>query len=349
MKILVFILTLFVFLNTKSQSLVNTEWIKIKSARNGSRIICHNPSDQLTVKYYFLQDSVLVAIGGTNYAYKLGYSINNDILSIGSLLKYRIDSMDNDVIAITDVSKKMEESKMDRFTLINCTSIFEYLSVTNAINIIGDSLIECDTQFSPTYVGTIENEFSKNFKPYNGGRTLHGELVISNGGNVKRVTINSNDKFSREETDKTIKAFLLTSGSWSVPFAPKNLDYKIIFSLNYYSIGPASGYSAAAVNFVIGERIQAPENQKMLTEKEVKNINDYFDRGVALMKDDKFEKSIKMFTNCISIDSSYADAYYNLVYAYQKTREANKACETLNKLKTLGEKPAEYLFKLSCK
>jgi tetratricopeptide (TPR) repeat protein len=349
MKILKLILALLICLNAKSQSLANTEWIKIKSARNGSRIICHTPSDQLTVKYYFLEDSVLIALGGAQYSFKLGYSLNNDVLSIGSLLKYKIDSMDNDVIAITDISKKMPEGKLNKFTLINCASVFEYLNATNSINIVGDSLIECDTQFSPTYVGPIENEFSRNSTYSDGNRTLHGELVMSNQGNVKRVNLYPNDKFSKVETDKIIKIFSSTSGSWSVPLAPKNLDYKINFSLNYYSFGPSAGVNAAAVNFSIGEKVTILRNQKMLTKKELKDVNDYFDRGVELIRDDKFEKGIKMFTNCISIDPSYVDAYYNLVYSYKKIGDSNMACETLNKLKTLGEKLADYLFKMNCK
>ena len=85
------------------------------------------------------------------------------------------------------------------------------------------------------------------------------------------------------------------------------------------------------------------------TQKEISDAENYYNKGVELIQNEKFETASKQFVKCIEIDSIYIDAYYNLAFCYQKLGNKNMACETWSKLKEMGQKQGEYLYEENCK
>ena len=111
--------------NSTCQSLKNTEWTRILVENNvdGNFIV----DQQLTkkpIKYFFLEDSVLISTN-ESYSTKVLYSIQGGILTIGNFVKYKIDSLNEQLLIVSDVAKQgIPPSRLGVFTLMNTDFIF---------------------------------------------------------------------------------------------------------------------------------------------------------------------------------------------------------------------------------
>jgi hypothetical protein len=143
---------LFACSSIQAQNLNNSEWIRLQATRkDGSRILNHSVSDPGTLKYRFKKDSVVI-YANNQITGKLDYSVSNGTLSVGSFLKFRIDTITDVILTLTEIPlHNLPDDKIDCYVFINGRRIFDYLYQTKKIHILGDSLIQCDEFFCPTY------------------------------------------------------------------------------------------------------------------------------------------------------------------------------------------------------
>lgn len=116
------------------------------------------------------------------------------------------------------------------------------------------------------------------------------------------------------------------------------------FAINFTSDQFFSG-----IDFYYVAKVSTQETTKSLTINEIKEADNYFNKGNNLILNEKYEKASKQFIKCIEIDSIYIDAYYNLAICFQKLGNKNLACETWSKLKFMGQKQGEYLLDENCR
>ncbi len=91
-----------------------------------------------------------------------------------------------------------------------------------------------------------------------------------------------------------------------------------------------------------------------ITDKYKKNIQNYrlkywgenYNRGVRLLKAKKYDDAIKSFETAIRIDSSRADAYQNMAYAYIKKNDIKKAEELYKKVLQIKKNDPRIYFTL---
>jgi hypothetical protein len=106
MKIRIIILSFLSSIHSNGQKLANTEWIKIAAAsRDGSKIIDYTKPENSPTKYFFDQESVSIAVN-EQYSTHQKYSVKDSVLLIGDYLKYKIDSISDPVIIISDIPRK---------------------------------------------------------------------------------------------------------------------------------------------------------------------------------------------------------------------------------------------------
>lgn len=341
-------LAVFLFLlcsNLQAQDLKNTDWVQVKLERkDGSKILYHQQSEEPIIQYYFKEHSVLVFINNL-FARELNYSVNQHILSLGEFAKFKIDTLDREILVLNQIPEiELPDDKINRTIFINRLSIFEYLKENKQLNIIGDSLIEFNNQLFPTYYGDIDKLFTTELKSQTDNKTLSGSLTINPGGNIKNIQLEPTNKFSKKEIDKILQIINSTSGKWMMPSTPHPFQYKSHFVLEFLFYNPLSSSS-----FSWGTIGLKQDKQKSLTRKEIADAENYYNKGVEFIQRENFEKASKQFVKCIEIDSIYIDAYYNLAFCYQKLGNKNMACETWSKLKEMGQKQGEYLHDENCK
>jgi hypothetical protein len=345
MKIIIALLLFFIYSGLQGQDLKNTEWIKIKAERkDGSKIIDRLRQGNESIEYYFTVDSVFTS---TNEQHSLEqkYSINNNnnILAIGDFVNYKIDSLNEVFLGITEMPQQdLADDKLNSFVFINSDFIFDYLKQTHQLTIIEDSVVVCDNKFSPIFKGDIEKLFESQFKSAFSNKLLTGSFIISSSGDIRKVQIDTIGKFSKGEIGKIISAINLTRGSWILPPTPTPMSFKITFAIKFKAIPPLF-----SIQFIFYPKDHA--SGKGLTSQEEDELSNHFNNGLRLFNKDKFEKAVDEFEKCIEIDSLYIDAYYDMAYSYQKLGNTALACQTWKKLKDMGQKGGEKFYNENCK
>lgn len=344
MKNIISIFILFFYTNLVGQVLKNTEWIQVKVERkDGSRIVYHDESEISKTKYYFRQPTVLIAENNL-YASELKYTVKDKILAIGEFTKYNIDTVDSEILVLTEIPKdELPDDKINRIILMNRNSIFNYITENNQLGITGDSLIDFNMQFAPTYYGNIDKLFTQEFIGQKDNKEILGAFVINPKGKIENIQLDNEKNFSKSDIEKIIKIISSTSGSWIIPVTPKPFYFRINFGLNFSYINPLSG-----IKFYFN----APSSKgygSSLTIKQKSEADAYYNRGNDLFQNGKYNKASKQYLKCLQIDSLYIDAYYNLAFSYQKLGDSSMACETWNVLKQMGQKQGEYLYNQNCK
>ena len=245
-------LTIFLFLlysNLQGQDLKNTEWIQVKEERkDGSRIIERQQNDKLIFKYYFKEKSVAVSINN-QFTQELKYSLNQNILSIGEFVKFKVDTIDTEILVLTEIPKiELTDDKINRYTFVNQLYIFQYLKENKQLEIIGDSLIEYNIHLFPTCKRNITQLFMTELGSNTENKILRGSFIINSTGDIKNIRLDSTDRFSRNQIKEILKVLNSTSGEWIMPPTPKAYQYKTNFTLRFANFEPLFG-----INFPLNQ------------------------------------------------------------------------------------------------
>jgi tetratricopeptide (TPR) repeat protein len=347
MKLITTLLLLLFDLGLHAQDLNNTEWVQIKVERkDGSAILNPSEAGNESVKYLFIGDSVLRSIN-EQYSFRQTYKVDNNILSIGNATRFKIDSLSDILLKITDIpNKQIVNDKLNTRTFINADYIFDYLKQTHQLKFINDSTILANNYLSPIYNGDFDKFFLSKFKLNVNNEILNSAFIISSNGNIKDVQVSSdklNDEKKIENAKEIIKS---TKGLWIIPPVPDSIQIKINFLMKFSTDG-SGNYTSSFTDF--HQTSDLSKNTKNLTLRETSKLNNDFDSGVRLFKRGKFDKAIFEFQKCININPLDIDAYYNIAYCYQKTGNMELACETWKKLKNMGQKDGENLYNENCK
>lgn len=345
MKVIILIFLVFYFPHLFAQDLKNTEWTQIKvEKKDGSKNLARLPKGKSIMKYYFREKTVLLTLNNL-YTSELTYSVSDKILSIGEFAKYKIDTIDSKQLVLTQIpNRELTDDKINRFTFLNRPSLFEYLKENGKIEIVGDSIIESNEQFAPTYYGDIDKMFMTEFEHHNENKNIFGIYFLDSKGKIENIQFEENRKFSKKEIEKFTEIMKVTNGFWTLPQTPKPYKYKVNFEIYFTSFQSFSGIGFSYVNKGLNQDVA-----KQLTQKEITEADSYFFKGNDLTRNKKYENASKQFIRCIEIDSLYLDAYYNLAFCYQKLGNKNLACEIWSKLKIMEQKEGENLYNENCR
>lgn len=345
MKNTILIFFVFCFQHALAQNLKDTEWSQVKVERkDGSRIIDHQRIELSKTKYAFKETTVSIIVNNV-YLSELPYTINNNTLLIGEFIKYHIDKLDQENLVLTEIPNREKlDDKINRFTFLNKSNLFDNLKENGKIKIIGDSLILCDNQFSPNFNGNFTNLLTQEFKSHTENKAIYGFIILNYIGVQENIQFEENKSFSPNEIQKIKQIIQTTKEHWILPKTPAGYKFKIPFRIAFSYIKPMSG-----VHFDYATSEDNQDINKSITHKEIVEADKYFNRGNELIQKENYDKAISQFKSCIEIDSKYTDAYYNLASCYQKLGNNNMACETWLKLKNMGQKQGQLLFDENCK
>lgn len=328
-----------------AQDLRNTEWTQVvverKNENNNSDII---PWEQSITKYYFRDDSVYVAINNL-FTEVLPYSVNNRILSIGSFSKYSIDTVDSEVLVLTQIpSSKSKHDQAYRFIFLNRFSLFAYLSENNRVRYIENDLIENSNHLCPTYYGDLAKLFTPDLALLTRDREVAGFFIVNSEGNIEHVESKADDAVSKKVVEVFAEKIKLTNGKWILPETPERYKYKINFEIEFITIQSFEGISFSFVT-----EFSSPGFVNNLTFSQMIKAGEYLSKGDDLFRNGKYEKAIIQYKKCIDVDSLNMDAYYNMAVCYHKLGKNDLACETWNKLKAFGQKDGEAFYDENCR
>jgi tetratricopeptide (TPR) repeat protein len=337
------------YISIGAQNLNNTEWIKIKVEReDGSLLIDKRESVEDPLQYYFFTDSVYFS-SAHEYSNKLRYSLQGSLLSIGDFAKYKIDSLDERFLILSQFNEEMPQNRLNRYYFINSEFLFDYLKRNDKLHLTSDSELECDEHICPTHVGNMFELFSKQLKIVDQTKFLHGFFILDSSSRVIRCDVDTSNSFSHKEVENVKAIISSTSGSWILPPTPAPLEFKISFALRinplHFSPSVASPKPLYGIRF---ELFPKAKQHRLSVEQQLQS-DDHFFNGNRLFEKGSYEKAASEFKRCISIDSLYIDAYYNLAGTYQKLGMNSLACGVWKQLSDMNQKQGEALYRQNCK
>jgi hypothetical protein len=257
MRIIIGLISFLWFINSNGQKLANTEWIQVAAAnRDGSKIIDYSKPGARPTKYYFTGDSVSISIN-EQYSTHLKYSVHDSLLLIGEFIKFKIDSVSEPVIIVSDMPRKgITDDRLYTFMLLNTDYLFDYVKQNEQIGIVGDSLIVCSSMFSPAYTGDLSELFKYKYSPDDGEENINGMFTISKESVITDIEITSDLKRTKKKIEYIAKIIKSTEGWWIMPPAPSTFKYKLNFTLFVFYERTMSGGIPGTIwayNFVFNE------------------------------------------------------------------------------------------------
>jgi hypothetical protein len=238
LKIIAAVILFFNCAASTGQGLKNTEWTRVVAENNiDGNLVVNQQQTQNPVKYFFLEDSVLISVK-ESYSTRAFYSVNNGILSIGNFVKFKIDSLSEQLLIVSDIPKPgIPASRLGIYTFMNTEFIFDYLRQTNQLTVFSDSVIMATELFCPVYNGDLNNIFSDQVDEL-AYKSYRGSFTIAKNGSVKDIQI---EKGKKDDIIKISNRLLYTTGFWTIPPTPKPYDFKIDFELLILNEGNFSG------------------------------------------------------------------------------------------------------------
>ena len=325
--------------HSKAQNLNNTEWIQINVTNRGERTI----ADNSTLKFLFKGDSLLRS-DEEQYSFRQTYQISNKVLLIGNSTKFKIDSLSDVMLVITDIPEIRKDNKaLKTRTFIKADYIYDYAKQTDQLVINPGGIVQSNQYFTPTYDGDFQKMFISKFDLRETEKTILCGFLILPDESISNIKVTSDKPLSQEVIDKIKGIVVGTKGSWILPPAPDSLQYQMNLQINISSFFGRQGYS-----FDFHPIINNGKPNAVLTSQQQSIENEDFDRGVMTMKRKNYEKAIILFQKCLAINPGDTDVYYNLAYCYQQKGNLELACETWKKLKDMGQKDAEKLYDKNC-
>ncbi len=349
MKFLFLIILFGLNTNIFAQDLDNTEWIQIKIlAKDGNEININR--NTLSLKLYFKGDSLFRSTD-EQYAYRDRYEIVNNVLSVGKSSKFKIDSISNEILEISDIPNTHSSNKnINTHILLNSDYIFNFLRKENLLYITKDSILQTDSYISPTFDGDFTKFFMSRFDFNVQNEELFCSFIILSDGGISDIQIKSNQKSAAKELNRIKDIISFTKDHWIMPPVPNGYRFNLNFAANISkSVNISGSYKGSEYNFTFHADSLNPKDMNVLSSFDVAKQNDNFNSGIRLMQKEKYEKAIEKFKKCLEINPLDTDVLYDIAYCYQKTGNIELACEDWKKLKESGEKDGEKLYNENCK
>ena len=238
--ILSFIVTI---LKLNGQQLKNTEWVRLLLEKDvGGKIITNQLLGEESVKYFFKEKTVLIS-ANDKYSFEMPYSLDDQTLVIGNFVKYKVDSVSDEILMVHEFPKKGSDGKSPIYTFLNTDYLFDYLKQTQQLLAINDSVIVATNLLSPACGGNIDSLLSSGLSDIKIDIAFDGTFTISKDGDIVDVQIPPNKKVREKDIEKVIAILKSTKGNWIIPPTPKPVYYRINFSLLIYHFDPLVGVS----------------------------------------------------------------------------------------------------------
>jgi hypothetical protein len=237
--ILIFIVSV---LKLNGQQLKNTEWVRLLIEKDvGGKMITNQMLGQESVKYLFKENTVLIS-SNDKYSFEMQYSLDDQTLAIGNFLKYKVDSLTDEILLVHEFPKRdVADSKSSTYTFLNTNYLFDYLKQTQQLPVVNDSVIVANNLLSPAYEGNIDSLFSSGLSDIKSDIIFNGTFTISKDGGIVDVQIPINKKASKKDAEKIAAILKSSGGNWIIPPTPKTFYYRINFSLSISHHDPLVG------------------------------------------------------------------------------------------------------------
>lgn len=231
-----FSLILLLFVSTAfCQNLKNTEWVKIMAERkDGSKIEDRSGRDKQLERYAF-NDSTVDTYIDHQMGIELTYHIENGILSMGNFLKYNIDTVNDILLEITEIpTKPLPDNEINTYAFINNRYLFEYLKENKQIEFVGDTMIQCTSNFSPEYLKTdLVQLLNEPFKYTKDSVSVSGSFIINPENRICAIQLNYSPLVKEKQAKAFEKILQQTSGSWELPVTDKPYSYRMNFACHF--------------------------------------------------------------------------------------------------------------------
>lgn len=360
MPLLFLVLTLTPYL-IQAQQLNNTSWVRFKSERiDGSQIVDRNWKDA-AFHLVFHEKTVEMSYGSVNEFF---YTVSGRILTLDagkpdrnpdsdyddmSQAQFDIDSISSTLLVLRQQPKEKEPAeKTNRFYFVKEQYYFPFLLNQKKVEIVNDTIIECNRLIFPFCKKNLDSEISHQIKDVKENDEAKGFIIFSPKGKIEKIQVGKFKSASDDIVQSVIAGIRSTEGDWVMPVTGKKFYFKLNFSINlmYWYWRLEGGMLKARFKYNNGNSEGLPP---ALAPKLQERVDKHFNAGVRYASKEKYLQAVDEFRECIKIDSLHVDAYYNLAYSYQKMKKMEDACNAWKYLADLKQVRAMKLREQLCK
>jgi hypothetical protein len=186
---------------------------------------------------------------------------------------------------------------------------------------------------------------------------LFAVIYISKYGIELDFNVPQNWTLNTGEKEKFTAGMNKTAGLWVLPPGDIGIYKMYLFytripvstsSISPHGGGPVKGTGViCSIVFGNSDLLNFPgESKKVNSTFAFDNI---YNKGLRLLKTNKYSQAIELFDQCIAHDSLYLDAYYNKAFALYQMADVKSACDIWKLLESWGQKTGEAMVKEYCK
>lgn len=231
MKILLTALLVLTIQISFSQNLKNTEWHRIFVQRKDESMLSDIDTQNLLQDIKFEDTTAFISLDHI-FVQEQPFKFKNEILYIGRFLKFNIDTINQIVLKLTDISDmKKSDHLLKTYSFINSRYLFQYLKEKNQIKFINDTLIQGNVEFSPIYANAdLRNLLRDPFRHDGDSGIISGYFILNHNMEISEVKISRTENVNVKQTKAFTKILRKTGKRWTLPITDLPYSYKIDFA-----------------------------------------------------------------------------------------------------------------------
>ncbi|HUW05606.1 MAG TPA: hypothetical protein VMW01_05055 [Williamwhitmania sp.] len=332
---------------TAKQKLLYNTWVRVKvEKKDGSRYVERNGMDTIQTIFHISHSHIGINYNDS-YQWMVPFSFIGDSILKTNVDLYKVKSVNDTSLVVLVNDDGSPDDKVNKFIFLKEKNYIDYIFSNKLVEYENDTVVRLSKIFLPFYTGVWQYLIDTRFGSRNYNGYIGMEAMLDSFGVCNHVRLIDNKNIPDKVVAKILK-IIKNNNSWKLWPVNRKIYYKV--DLVAFFISEASHKTAGVKlfalkfdpNFVFKKSKQLAYNDILLSNK-------YFKEGVNYANSSELEKAVLSFSNCISIDSLYVDAYYDRAYVYYNLNQVDKACLDWSFLdKQLGQKPAEKLFNERC-
>ncbi|HUX55172.1 MAG TPA: hypothetical protein VMV56_12205 [Williamwhitmania sp.] len=332
---------------TAKQKLLYNTWVRVKvEKKDGSRYVERNGMDTIQTVFEISHGHLGITYNDlSQIVYPFSF-IGDSILKT-YLDYYKVISVNDTSLVVLVNDNGSPDDKVNKFIFLKEKNYIDYIFTNKLVEYKNDTVVRLNKMFLPFYTGGWEYQINSHYNSSNFNGYVSMEVMLDSFGVCKQIRL-VNNKDIPDEVANNILKLIKGGASWNLWKVNRKVYYQV--DLTVFFISEASHKYAGVKLFSLKfDPDFVFKKSKQLAYNDILLSNKYFKEGVNYVNNSELEKAILSFSNCISIDSLYVDAYYNRAFVYYKLDQLDKSClDWLFLDKQLGQKPAEKLFNERC-
>lgn len=341
----VFILVYNLIFAQNYQKDVQGTWITVfKEMKDGSTYIPKS-CNPFPPKFIFTEDKLCM---NKKDDHCFNYTINKGYIETSENSGYKIEKLTSDsLVILQSMIGNEEEDKLERIYLVKEQKILEQQikSYADEKNIVVNNF------FFPNVEKPLSlrlNDFFRKTNTYT-NLSLAGNIIIYPKKKIINTEIIKTTKDDPERIGNIKELINNSYTDWDFNNFQgyESITIPFILECKNNNIGDGYTYKGVMIYFLT-QNINDLECINGIKYENLKKSAVFFSKGINAIEKKNYKKAISFFEQSYLLDQTKIDNLYNIAAVYTIENNINRACETLKRLKDLGQIQGKKMYEEKC-